>query len=115
MIMENRALNGEDASLFWERRRKTFNLYAISSGIGCLIIMRLFNNASVNFFMLPFLGVYFVVLNIGYTMAFVLYKNRSHSAMEQKKLKTLFIASLSVTLAINATLAVYTVLSISHR
>lgn len=61
---------------WWETRRLVFNVYIILSGLLCLITMRLLNRASVNFFMAPFLLFYLLLLNIGYTLFYILFCKR---------------------------------------
>lgn len=103
------------AFAWWKRHVKIFNLYNVAVGIGCLATMRFFNSASVNFFMLPFLGIYLAILNAGYMTTFLLYRNRFDSTMGMKRLKLLFTTVLSLALATTVILAIYSTVSINHR
>lgn len=58
---------------YWEIKRWKFNLLTILGGIVCLIISRMLNSASVNFFMLTLVISHLLLLNIMYTITYLIY------------------------------------------
>lgn len=57
---------------WWEVQRIKFNGCTILAMILCFIPMKLLNSASVNFFMLPVVLVYLLILNLMYTVCYLI-------------------------------------------
>ncbi|GAA3924861.1 hypothetical protein GCM10022209_17690 [Chitinophaga oryziterrae] len=91
---------------WWEGRRFLYNLVVIVGMIVCLVIMKQLNSASVNFFMLPFLILYVLGLNIIYTI--YLFSIKSNKENVYRWL-------IAVTLLMHVVLAISLVLKVPHR
>lgn len=91
----------------WKANLWKYNLYAVASGLLCLILMKAVNGASVNFFMFPFLIVYLLGLNIVYVLFY-----RFVPRIGEKKA---FRGIIWGTIVLNIFLGVLTVLSVPHR
>src|ERR1044072_6787567 len=58
---------------WWESHRMIFNIYTVITGVICLVLMTFFNSAAVSFFMLPFVILYLLCLNVMYTLFYIMF------------------------------------------
>lgn len=104
-------MKSEDIIRWWESRRLKYNAYAVFSGVLCLVGMKVFNSASVNFFMLPILVLYLLALNVAYTIRYMFIIWNKKSVNEQ----ILFRWMTGGTIALNLLLGLLVVTLVRQR
>lgn len=101
----------EDIIRWWESRRLKYNAYAVFSGVLCLVGMKVFNSASVNFFVFPILVLYLLALNVAYTIRYMFIIWNKKSVNEQ----ILFRWMTGGTIALNLLLGLLVVTLVRQR
>ncbi|SEN39131.1 hypothetical protein SAMN04488505_11040 [Chitinophaga rupis] len=104
----------KDIKKWWESHRLLFNIYTIITGVLCMVLMKFFNSASVNFFMLPFGVFYLSCLNIVYTLFYVI--NYRHAVDNSSGLNARAFNKIVVCVVLaNILLGIYCIVSITHH
>ncbi len=104
----------KDIKKWWESHRLLFNIYTVTTGVLCMVLMKFFNSASVNFFMLPFGLFYLLCLNVIYTLFYIIFYR--HASNNSDNLNTkIFIKVLVFAVLANVLLGIYCVVSIPHH
>lgn len=99
MLMDKNTYN------WWEKKRLAFNLYAIGSGILCLIFVWLLifilKSKLQLFFIIPSALLYLVFLNILYLFGWLFYEFSPVTIKEDAKRKWYFKFLISITIGLN--------------
>jgi hypothetical protein len=104
----------KDIKKWWESHRLPFNIYTVTTGVFCMVLMKFFNSASVNFFMLPFGLFYLLCLNIIYTLFYIIFYRRALDSSNSLNAKV-FIKVVVFAVLANVLLGIYCVVSIPHH
>ncbi len=104
----------KDIKKWWESHRLPFNIYTVTTGVFCIVFMKFFNSASVNFFMLPFGLFYLLCLNIIYTLFYTIFYRRALDSSNSLNTKV-FIKVVVFAVLANFLLGTYCVVSIPHH